>query len=76
MGVDTGVPSRSRQVLVLAVRNVQVSLGVTVLLGESKVDDVDLVSTLADSHEKVVGFDVSVDKVAGVDVFDSRDLKR
>lgn len=51
MGVDGGVPRGSGEVLVLSVRDVKVSLGVSVLLGESEVDDVDLISSLADSHE-------------------------
>lgn len=74
MRVDTRVPRSSSQVLVLAVRDVEVRLGVTVLLGESKVDDIDLVAPLADTHEEVVGLDVAVDEVARVDVLDSRDL--
>jgi len=47
---------------------------VTVFFGETKVDDVDLVAAFADTHEEVVGFDVSVDKAFGVDVFDPGDL--
>jgi len=49
--VDGGVSSRSGEVLVLPVRDVKVGLGVSVLLGESEIDDVDLVSTLSDTHE-------------------------
>lgn len=37
-------------------------LGVTVLLGQTKVDNVDLVTTLANAHEEVVGLDVTVDE--------------
>jgi hypothetical protein len=32
-----------------------------------------LVAPLADAHQEVVGLDVSVDEVSGVDVLDSRD---
>lgn len=74
MRVDTRVPRRSRQVLVLPVRDVEVGLGVAVLLGKSKVDHVDLVASLADTHQKVVRLDVPVDKVSRVNVFDPRNL--
>jgi len=73
MGVDGSVTSSARQVLVLTVWDVEVSLGVTVLLGKTKVDNVDLVATLANAHEEVVGLDISVDKRLGVDVFYTRD---
>ena len=73
MGVDAGITGGTSQVLVLTVRNVEVSLGVAVLLGETKVNDVDLVSTLANAHEEVVGLDITVDKRLGVDVLDAGD---
>jgi hypothetical protein len=73
MGVDTGVACSTRQVLVLTVWNVEVSLRVTVLLGQTKINDVDLVATFANAHEEVVGLDVSVDEGFGVDVLDAGD---
>lgn len=42
VGVDGGVARRPCQVLVLSVGDVDVGLGVPVLLGQPKVDDVDL----------------------------------
>lgn len=51
----------------------EVRLGVTVLLGKTKVDHVDLVSTLADAHQEVVGLDVAVNERLGVDVLDAGD---
>lgn len=60
--------------LVLPVGNVQMGLGIPVLLGETEVDDVDLVPSFPDAHEEVVGLDIPVDKVARVDVLDTRDL--
>jgi hypothetical protein len=74
--VDRGVTGGTGQVLVLAVRDVEVGLRVAVLLRETKVDDVDLVPTLADAHEEVVGLDIAVDEVARVNVLDAGDLKR
>ena len=73
MGVDGGVTSGTSQVLVLSVRDVEVGLGVPVLLGETEVDHVDLVAPLADTHEEVVGLDVAVDEALGVDVLDAAD---
>jgi hypothetical protein len=73
MRVDTRVSRRTRQILVLPVRNVQVSLGVAVLLGETEINHVDLVAALADAHQEIVGLDVAVNKVARVDVFNARD---
>lgn len=73
MRVDRSVSSGTRQVLVLSIRNVQVCLGVSVFLGKTEIDDVDLVASLSNTHQEVVGLDISVDKVSGVDVFDSRD---
>jgi hypothetical protein len=73
VGVDTSVTSSTGQVLVLTVWNVEVSLGVTVLLGQAKVNNIDLVSTLANAHEEVVGLDVAVDERLGVNVLDAGD---
>ena len=74
MGVDGGVASCARQVLVLPVGDVKVGLGIPELLCETKIDDVDLVPTLADTHQEVIGLDVPVDEVAGVNVLDTGDL--
>lgn len=73
VSVDGSVSSSSSQVLVLPVWDVQVGLWVAVLLGETKVNDVDLVSSLSDSHEEIVWLDISVNEVARVDVLDARD---
>lgn len=73
VGVDTGVTRGSGEVLVFTVGDVEVRLGITVFLRETKIDDVDLVTTLADTHQEVVGLDITVDKGFGVDVFDPGD---
>ena len=62
VGVDGGITGRASQVLVLPVRDVEVRLRVTVLLGQTEIDDIDLVTTLADAHEEVVGLDITVDE--------------
>jgi hypothetical protein len=73
VSVNRGVTGGTSQVLVLSVRDVEVCLGVPVLLGETEVDHVDLVASLADAHEEVVGLDVTVDEALGVDVLDAAD---
>jgi hypothetical protein len=73
VGVDAGVACRTRQVLVLTIWDVEVRLGVTILLGQAKVNDVDLVATLANAHEEVVWLDVAVDEGLCVDVLDAGD---
>ena len=73
MGVDASITGSACQVLVLTVWDMEVGFGITVLLGQTKVDHVDLVSTLADTHQKVVGLNITVDERLGVDVLDTRD---
>lgn len=74
VSVDRGVTSGTSQVLVLPVGDVQMGLRVPVLLGKTEIDNVHLVTTLADAHEEVVGLDVTVDEVPGVDILDSGNL--
>ena len=76
MGIDRCIASCTGEVLVLPVGNVQVRLGIAVFLSETKVDDVDLITPLANAHQEVVGLDIAVDKVTGVDVLDTRDLEQ
>ena len=71
MSVDACVPSRSCQVLVLAVRDVEVSFRVSILLGQTEIDHIDLIASLTNAHEEVVWLDVSVDEGLCVDVFDT-----
>ena len=73
MGIDTRVTSGSRQVLVLTVWDMKVSLGVTVLLGQAKINHIDLVSPLANAHQEVVRLDVPVDERLGMNVLNPRD---
>jgi len=73
MGVDAGVPCRSGKIFVLSVRNVLSGPVVTVLLGQSEIDEEEFVAVTTDAHEEVVGLDVSVDEILVVNVFDSAD---
>ena len=72
MSIDTRITGSTCQVFVLAVRDVEVSLWVTVFLSQAKVNNIDLISTLPNTHEKVVRLDITVDEGFGVDVFNTR----
>jgi hypothetical protein len=73
VGVDGSVTGSTSQVLVLTVRDMEVGLGVTVLLGQTKINYIDLVAAFADAHEEVIWFGITVDKGFSVDVLDTRD---
>jgi hypothetical protein len=73
MSVDRCISSSTSQVLVLTVRNVEVSLWVTVLLGQTEIDNIDLVTTLTNTHEEVVWLDITVDEGFGVNVLNAGD---
>jgi hypothetical protein len=73
MSVDGGITSSTGQVLVLPIRDMEVGLRVTVFLGQSEIDNIDLVTPLADAHEEVVGLDITVNEGLGMNVLDARD---
>jgi len=50
-------------------------LGIAVFLGETEIDNVNLVPALSDAHQEIVRLDITVDEVAGMDVLHTRDLK-
>ena len=51
-------------------------LWVAVLLCQTEVNHIDLVASLANSHQKVVWLDIAMNEVTRVNVFDARDLYR
>lgn len=73
MSVDGCITSSSRQVLVLTVRNVEMGLRVAVFLCQSKVDDIDLISTLAYPHQEVVRLDITMNEGFGMNVLNTGD---
>ena len=76
MRVDAGVSGCPREILVFPVGNVLMRTGITILLGQAKVNDVDQVPFLPQAHEKVVRFDITMDEVLGMDILNSTDLQR
>ena len=72
MSVNGGVAGSSGEVFAFAVGNV-LSVPLNVSLGESEVDEEHFVGGFVEADAEVVGFDVSVEEVAVVDVLDSSD---
>ncbi len=73
MSIDTSITSGTSQVLVLAVRDMEMRFRVSVLLSKTKVDDIDLVATLSNTHQEIVRLDVAVNEGLGMDVLDAGD---
>jgi hypothetical protein len=73
VSVNGSITRSTGQVLVLTVWDVEVSLRVTVLLGQTEINDIDLVATLANAHKEVVRLDITMDEGFGVDVLDAGD---
>ena len=76
MSVNRGVPGRTGKVLVLSVRDMKMGLRVPELLGQTKINNVDLITTFANTHKEIVGLNIAVNEVTRVDVFYARNLRR
>jgi len=49
-------------------------LGVTEALGQTEIDDIHVVLFFSNSNQEIVGLDVSMEEMPGVDEFDSLKL--
>lgn len=76
VGINAHVTGSSAERLALAVRYMLFCLGVTVLLGHAKIDNVNQVGVLAvgSSDQEVVGLDITVNQVLFVDCLDTVQL--
>ena len=76
MGVDTHVAGCAGQRLPLAIRDMLLSFGISVLLGHAEINNMDNISSLSvrAANKEVIGLDVTVDQVLLVDRLDSRKL--
>ena len=74
MCINTGVSCSARQVLVFPIRYVLMCARVAVLFGETEINDIHKVAFFAEAHEEVIGLDVAMNEVLGVDVLDATDL--
>ena len=73
MCINRSVSGRTSQILVFPVGDVQVSSGISVLLGKAKINHIHLRASSSNSHQEVVGFDITVDEASGVDVLNTAD---
>jgi hypothetical protein len=73
VSIDGSIPSSTGQVLILTVWDVEVSLRVTIFLSKTEINDVDLVTTLANTHKEVVRLDITMDEGLGMNVLNARD---
>ena len=64
VSVDGGIAGSSSETLVLSVRDVNMGLGVTELLGETEIDDIDLIATPSNVHDEVFRFDIAVNVIS------------
>ena len=75
MGVDGHITSRASKILVLPVGNMEMSLLAVELLGETKIDNIELIASFTDAHKGVVRLDVAMNEILRMYVFDSRYLR-
>lgn len=75
MHVNRRITSSSLEALMpLLGSNMAMGLRVTVSIRETKINEVEQVPTLADTHHEVFGLDIAMNIVLGVNVFDARNL--
>ena len=70
MGINGGITSSSSQIFTLSVRNM-LSVSLNVSLGQSEVQNENLVGSFVQSDAEVIGFYVSMDEMSVVDVLNS-----
>lgn len=75
VGVDRGITGCASQILVFPVRDVLVGPGVSVLLGQTKINDVYEVALFAKAHKEVVWLHIPMDEVFGMNVLNTADLE-
>ena len=56
----------------LPVGDVQMSAGITIFLGQTKVNNMNLVALTPKTHKKVIWLDIAVQKVLAMNVLDAR----
>lgn len=77
MSIDRGEERRADSMNVSSpVRYMIQSTRIAILFSKTKVYDVDQVSSVPDTHDKISRFDISMHERVRVDKFDARDLGR
>lgn len=64
MCINTSVTSCTSKILVFSVRNMLMSLRVSVFLGETKIDQVNNISFLSNTDKEVIWLNISVNVVS------------
>lgn len=70
MSINTGIPGGPCQIFILPVRDVLQCLSITIFLRQSEIDYIENTGFLAESHQKILWLDVSVDVGLGVHILD------
>lgn len=73
MSVETGVASSAGEALVEPDGNVMEIPRVAIPLGQAKVNQINVFLVITKAHHKVIGLDITMDKVLVVDVLDPLD---
>ena len=75
MSINTGISSCACKIFIFSVWNVLVSLLISILFSQAKVNDVHKIPFLPKTHQKVVWFDITMDEVLRVNIFQSANLE-
>ena len=73
MGIDTRIPSRSRQRLIVLVRNVLSCLGISVPFCQAKIDYVNDVLFLSVANQEIIRLHIPMNEVIVVEELESLD---
>lgn len=73
MGVETGVAGSAREALIKPDGDVMEIPRIAVPLGQTKVNQIDMLLVISKSHHKVIWLDIAMDKVFVMDVLDPLD---
>ena len=71
MCINTGISCCASEILVFPVWYVLMRPCISILLGQTKVDDIDEISFFAEAHQKVVRLDITMNEIFAVDIFNS-----
>jgi hypothetical protein len=75
VGPDAAIANRACQGFAFAIWRMLASARVSESLGQTKVNQMNPVALLAQTHDEIVGFDVAMDKISAVNVFKTTDLQ-
>ena len=69
MCIDTGISCSPSEVFVFSIWYMLMRSSISVLLSQTKVDNVDKIPFLAKTHQKIVWLHITMDKIFTVDIF-------